>query len=303
MEVMLVKNRLMAIMCIIMIVLFAGTAMAETSYLIPDSNTRQLTKEELWTWDYESLGYILNEIFARHGYNFIPEGQYDIFFRNRPWYSPNEDSNNQRACYSQLNQVEWYNEQLIKEVRTEMRNTKNYNSTGKSVWDIDFADTKEFGEFKFITLEENQLLPVYSAPTMNSWRGADGKAAVSTNDTIYAAGWESGWLLVMYEINNGAMRIGYIDGNDLHGNVPNSRILDFAYQETTVNRRCTLTDDPIRTNAFIATLMPGTAVIYLTTYTNELSWAYVETTQGGQIMRGFIPSDCIELASDGSINK
>ena len=279
---------------IISCVMVVQFAIAETLYIIPDSNVRQLTEEELWTWDYESLGYILNEIFARHGYNFIPGGQYDIFFQSRPWYAPNEDSNNQRACYSQLNQVEWYNEQLIKNVRANMRNTKNYNTSGKSIWDITFSSTEVFDGFAYVVLGANQLFPVYSAPSEDSWRGANGNAAVSTNDAIYAAGWDSGWLLVMYEINSGgAMRIGYIDGQNIQGNVPDCSILRFAFQETLVDKRCTLTDDPVRTNASIATLMPGSVVYYLMTYTNEQSWAYVETIVDGRTARGYIPLNCI----------
>ena len=55
--------------------LLPACALGERAYLIPDSDTRKLTESELWAWDYESLGYILNEIFARHGYNFIPGGK------------------------------------------------------------------------------------------------------------------------------------------------------------------------------------------------------------------------------------
>ena len=35
-------------------------------YIIPDSDSRLLTEDELWDWQYEALGYIYNEIFARH---------------------------------------------------------------------------------------------------------------------------------------------------------------------------------------------------------------------------------------------
>lgn len=264
-------------------------AMAETQYIIPDSNTRQLTREELWEWDYESLGYILNEIFARHGYNFIPGEKYDIFFQNRPWYTPNEDSDNQRACYSQLNAIEWYNEGLVKTVRTEMREAKNYNTDGKSIWNIDFASTVAFSGFQYVTLDAGQRLAVYSAPSETAWRGANGKAVVSTNSAVYAAGWDSGWLLVMYEINNGGMRVGYVNGSDLRGSAPDLGILRFSYQDAVISQRCTLTDDPVRTSAAITTLMPGDEVSYLMSYSNEQAWAYVETVVDGQPARGFIP--------------
>ncbi|MBQ9307848.1 MAG: YARHG domain-containing protein, partial [Clostridia bacterium] len=42
-----------------------GAAKDWDFYLIPDSDTRVLTKEEIWKWDYESLWYLINEIFAR----------------------------------------------------------------------------------------------------------------------------------------------------------------------------------------------------------------------------------------------
>lgn len=67
--------------------LLPACTLADRAYLIPDSNTRYLTETELWEWDYESLGYILNEIFARNGYNFIPGEKYDYYFRCMPWYT------------------------------------------------------------------------------------------------------------------------------------------------------------------------------------------------------------------------
>ena len=99
----------------------ALAAQKKRAYIIPDSDTRLLTYEELWQWDYESIGYIFNEIFARHGYNFIPGNQYDNYFRTRPWYTPNADPDNSAACYSQLSDVEWQNERLCKDVRAEMK--------------------------------------------------------------------------------------------------------------------------------------------------------------------------------------
>ena len=127
-----VKRFLSLLVCLC---LLPACTLADRAYLIPDSNTRYLTETELWEWDYESLGYILNEIFARHGYNFIPGEKYDYYFRCMPWYTPNADSNNQRACYSQLSDIEWYNEGLVKDVRAAMRALGTKNEDGKSVWD------------------------------------------------------------------------------------------------------------------------------------------------------------------------
>ena len=272
-------------------------ALGEKMYLIQDSDSRKLTKEELWQWDYESLGYILNEIFARHGYNFIPGEKYDYYFRCMPWYTPNADSNNQRACYPKLNSIEWYNEGLVKEVRNEMRATKNYNKKGKSVWDTFSTGFDVLQGFDYVELKTNQTLPVYSAPSTNAWRGANGKAAVSTNGAIYADGNESGWLLVMYETNNGAVRVGYVNRASIKGKVTgdtwNSQ-LAFAYLPATVQDRVSLTDDPATVSTSLLTLQAGDTVTYLTTYFNRRGWDYIETTLNGQTVRGFIPAGSLD---------
>lgn len=275
--------------------LAAGIALADVEYIIPDSSTRELTWEELWTWDYESLGYIFNEIFARHGYNFIPGEAFDDFFRDRPWYTPNADPDNQRACYSQLSNLEWDNVDRVKEVREVMRLTQNYNTSGKSIWDMKFSSVTDFAGFTYVSMQPNQKLAVYSAPSTDSWRGASGNAALSTNGSVYAAGWDRGWLMVMYEINQGAKRVGYINGSDLRGPFPDLGILQFAYKSATVDRLCTLTDDPALTGAMMTTLMPGTVVSYLMTYDDDVSWAYIETLLDGKIARGFVPADCITV--------
>lgn len=288
-------KRLILCFTLILCLVLPCAAMAERAYLIPDSNTRQLTETELWEWDYESLGYIMNEIFARHGYNFIPGEKYDYYFRCMPWYTPNADPDNQRACYSQLNNVEWYNEALVKKVRAQMRESGNYNTGGKSVWDYFSTGFDTLQGFDYVALQSGQQLAVYSAPNKASWRGSDGKAAVSTNGNVFAAGWESGWLLVMYETNYSSVRVGYVDGSTIRGSVPVNRMLFFEYQNATVTRRCTLTDDPARTNSAMTILAQGAQVTYLTTFFNNSSWAYIETVVDGQIARGFIPSNCLQV--------
>ena len=291
----LFRRALSLLLCLI---LLPCAAMGERAYLIPDSNTRYLTRDELWTWDYESLGYVLNEIFARHGYNFIPGQKYDYYFRCMPWYTPNADSDNSRACYSQLTSLEWANERLVKDVRAEMRAMGTKNEGGQSVWDYFSAGFDTLQGFDYISVKANQKWPVYSAPDKSSWRGANGKAMLSTNGHVFAAGWESGWLLVMYETNNGSVRVGYVSSADMKRAPDTNRMLSFDYSSATVTASCTLTDDPARAYASIATLRPGATVTYLTTFFNRSAWAYVETSVGGQPVRGFIPAGCLSTASD-----
>lgn len=258
------------------------------AYIIPDSDTRLLTYEELWQWDYESIGYIFNEIFARHGYNFIPGNQYDNYFRTRPWYTPNADPDNSAACYSQLSDVEWQNERLCKDVRAEMRSLGTSNPEGMHFMDyVESGYMDVLSGFELIQLEPGQKLAVYSAPSENSWRGAGGKAKVSTNGSVYAAGWVNGWLLMMYETNSGAVRVGYI--HNIKGAV-DADMLFLMGSPRTVLKDCTLTDDPATNSTSIRRFSAGEQITYLTGFQNGMgSWAYVESTVDGTLVRGFVP--------------
>lgn len=256
-------------------------------YIIPDSDSRSLTEEELWSWDYESIGYIFNEIFARHGYCFEAGGKYDNYFRSRPWYTPNANPDNSRACYPQLNAVEWSNEKLCKEVRASMRALHTSNRQGKHY--LDYVTTDAFdvlSGFRYTNLKAGQKLAVYSAPSAQSWRGAGGKASVSTNGSVYVAGWESGWLLLMYETNHGAVRVGYVQ--KVKGKVDAPR-LQFLYAKRSLLEEADLTDDPATESSVICRLRAGDVITYLTSFQNHRDWAYVETMCDGRKVRGFLP--------------
>lgn len=274
------------------LLMMTGGALADRMYVLPESDSRKLTWEEIDEWDYESLGYAFNEIFARHGYNFNPGEDYDNYFRTMPWYTPNRDSRNQVACYPKLSSVEWYNVDLIKQVRA----AKKGNDYGRSIWDSFSTGFDTLQGFEYVRLRGNQTLDVYSAPSTKSWRGANGKASVSTNGAVYAAGWDGDWLLIMYETNNGSVRVGYVNGNRVRGGVPVETSLHFDHDPATVVESCTLTDDPARTGTAIASLSSGTQVTYLTRFYNDSAWDYVEVTVNGQTARGFIRAGSLSVS-------
>lgn len=276
---------------ILVLLMLPAAVLAERMYVLPDSNKRLLTWEEVAEWDYESLGYAFNEIFARHGYDFEPGGEYEYYFQTKPWYQPNGTYKNQRDCYSQLTRVEWDNYELIKEVRA----AKKENDWGRSIWDDFSTGFDTLQGFQYIELRSGQSLPVYSAPSASAWRGANGKASVSTNGAIYAAGWESGWLLLMYETNNGSVRVGYVNSKNIRGGVPMDDYLTFAYAPAAVTERCTLTDDPARTGTAITTLQPGARVTWLTRFYNNAAWDYVEVTVNGKTARGFLRAGSLDI--------
>ena len=56
-------------------------------YFIPDSDSRVLTKNDLKGFTKEELGFVRNEIFARHGYVFSSE-KYNDYFGAKSWYTP-----------------------------------------------------------------------------------------------------------------------------------------------------------------------------------------------------------------------
>lgn len=273
------------------LLLTAGAALADRMYVLPESDTRKLTWEEIDEWDYESLGYAFNEIFARHGYNFKPGEDYDNYFRTMPWYTPNADARNQVACYPKLSSVEWYNVDLIKSVRAAKKNS----DYGRSIWDSFSTGFATLQGFDYIRLRSGQKLAVYSAPSSKAWRGADGEAVVSTNGAIYAAGWDGDWLLIMYERNNGAVRVGYVNGSRVRGGVPMETSLHFDHDPAVVTSACTLTDDPATASSAITTLQAGTQVTYLTRFYNQSAWDYVETQVGGKVVRGFIRAGSLRV--------
>ncbi len=294
------KNGLLRIITVLLIISLAlpAVSLAEKNwkYIVPDSDTRYLTYDELWGWDYESLGYIFNEIFARHGYNFEIGGKYYNYFMSRPWYTPNANPDNSAACYPHLSAVEWANEKLCKTVRAEMRAAGTRNQNGKHYLDyVENGYIDVLSGFKNMPLTSGQKLPVYSAPSESSWRGANGKAAVSTNGSVYVAGRENGWVLLMYETNSGSVRVGYSKNVKGAKNVPELR---FEYRPMVCVESFALTDDPVNYSTNIRLVEAGETVTYLTSFQNSSEYVYVETTVGGKTVRGFLPINALELSED-----
>lgn len=280
----------------------APEAQADTLYLIPDSNTRRLTEEELWQWDRESLSYIFNEIFARHGYVFKRGGKYDLWFRAMPWYQPNASADNQKYALPKVTKLEWENYDLIKKVAKDMDAAKVKTHDAKKKCYSQFTPPGDWTltGFSYLKLKAGQKLAVYSAPGKKAWRGNGGKASVSTNGAVWAAGWDNGWLLIFYETNNGSIRVGYVEGSAIKGSTGEKAPLYFARQPARVIKACRLTDDPLKSNSRMADLSKGAQVTYLTTCVNGQGqlWDYVETEIGGQQARGFVPAGCLDYAAD-----
>lgn len=283
-------------LCLALVILLGCSAQASNFYLIEDSDTRLLTRSELWEWQYDALGYVFNEIFARHGYHFEPGGKYESYFKAQDWYEENETYETNQEIYQNLmTSIDWQNEHLCKEVRAEMRELGTKNEKGKGLPPVWYEPEIEgaFSNFKEISIGLGKKLRVYSGPDESYYRGANGKASASTNGKVYACGWEDGWLMVMYWTNGGSIRVGYAPSKDVDAYV-DLPSLNFVYEDAQIIKRCTLTDDPVMTNQKLVTLQKGTTVTYLGEFINRDRWAYVETEADGKPVRGFVRADCVD---------
>lgn len=92
----------------------ASEEISDSEYIIPDSDTRELTWGELESYTKEELRLARNEIFARHGMIFNIE-DLDNYFATKSWYVPTVSYTN---FYDEveMNAVEESNIRLIKEV-------------------------------------------------------------------------------------------------------------------------------------------------------------------------------------------
>ena len=279
-------------------------ALADHQYLL-DSDTRLISESELWAWDRESLSFMFNEIFARHGYPFEAGGKFYNWFNAQPWYQAVRIVTKEQAV-AKATDLEWKNYYTIKSVISQMDAVgwpyRAAAGSGLKSWrNLTPPDASlKLTGFTYLTLSANQKLDVYSAPSASSWRGANGKAMVNTNGAVWGAGWENGWLLVFYETNNGSVRVGYVNGAKISGRVSLNDQLYFDRSSCRLSASAALTDDPLRTMTTIANLRAGDTVTYLTTVTNQNGWSfdYIETTVSGKLARGFIPTGCLDVPYD-----
>ena len=277
-------------------------AASESMYVIPDSNSRRLTWDELWNgYQYDTLLFAFNEIYARHGYKFETGSRCYNWFTQMPWYKPNQNENSKdhHATYSQCSEIENYNVDLIKAVRKEMRNQKWYNPKGKGLPTPPSEVVNRPRGFDFVNLQSGQKYAVYTAPSTAAYRANNGKAAVSTNGPVYALGQDHGWMLMLYEANAaGQYRVGYVEISKIKGKKPALDYLSWDNSVCEVTDSTTLTDDPAWTGQTLATLPAGARVTYLTTMYNTDAWDYVETTIDGKQARGFVKSGTLSISGE-----
>ena len=90
-----------------------------SAYILPDSNSRLYTREELSGLDDNTLQLAINEIYARHGRKFNTESM-QAYFDGKSWYSGTVDPevfDGNEAAY--FNEYEIKNRELLSSIRAE----------------------------------------------------------------------------------------------------------------------------------------------------------------------------------------
>ncbi len=167
------------------------------------------------------------------------------------------------------------------------------------------ADSPFIWAQETVDLGIDKRAPVYSYPSEEGWRAANGKAAVSFKEPFTALAWtENGeWLLIDYEIGeknalgNRQHRIGYIRWMDLPPGVkPRVGSERLVRAPMALARDGTLCDDLNGLMKPTARLTAGETVTVLG-YVNN-GWAYVETEIDGKPARSFLPMAVLEAPAE-----
>ena len=128
---------------------------------------------------------------------------------------------------------------------------------------------------------KGKTLPVYSAPDKNSYRAANGKAAVSLKGEVDILAVQDGWTLIQYEVSNRTSRIGWVETVIGEGGEN-----QFAATPLVSAADTFLTDDPFVSQFEQVQIPKGTELTGLA-QCGEF-YAYVEY-RADKLCRGFVP--------------
>lgn len=87
----------------------AAAASADNDYIF-NSNKEIITTAYLDTLSKDQIRLVLNEMYARHGYNFTKE-PYLSYFASKPWYIPMYETSEETELY--FNEIEMQNKIII----------------------------------------------------------------------------------------------------------------------------------------------------------------------------------------------
>ena len=298
------KCIIIALCCLSMLTSTCASACG-TYVLIYDSDERLLFEEEVRGYHYDTLGYAMNEILARHGYHFKQDGEYQRHFKSIDYlyahstgfgYKEAPQAISNEEIIAGLSDIEYENLQLIKKIRTEKRTASDesgyYADWGCSEYPYELY-FNTVGNTTHADLPINLKIPVYSGPGEQYLRGANNRAMVSTNEAVMAYGFDGDWLMISFLVNpeTKQTRVGYIHKDEFRRelNCPECRealisgMDDFASCDSfffekpmsflnapkVLNADTVLTDDPAGARTPLANLKIGDKVTLLMTFPED----------------------------------
>ena len=149
-----------------------------------------------------------------------------------------------------------------------------------------------------VKLKPHRVWAVYTGPGPDYAAADSGKAQVSTEDWVQVLGGEDwGRILVQYAVSGRQLRIGWIDAEalaeeDYTHDVCFAPGEQYLWRPCHLNRACSLTDDPLLSQAPAADLPALTKASYLCRMGD---WAMIDVEAGKGRMRGFVPMDSVTM--------
>ncbi|MBR4705742.1 hypothetical protein JNO48_04695 [Clostridiales bacterium] len=158
-------------------------------------------------------------------------------------------------------------------------------SNGTQIVHVPFVDVPIL-ETHRTSFPKDKRYAVYSGPSEDYVRAANGKAAVSTNDAIQAFASENGWIMIQYAIDHDHHRIGWIKEN-ANRFAPSISELPPCSQSATLKAGSVITDDPLFSQSPLMSFDMELNV-YVLGQIND--WIYIES-DSGDLVRGFVHKD------------
>lgn len=302
------KKYAILILALLMLCASCAASACGTFILIHDSDTRLLFEEEVHSYSIDTLGYVLCEIVARHGYHFEPDGKYAEHFSGIGYLDPCDsgfpyeeapDEVSNEEIIANLSDIERRNIDLILRVMTEKIESNDisgyYESwlceEGEYFWNV----FREIDEGDIVHFPRGLNLPVYSGPGEHYLRMDGGLASVNTGKTIYGYGFDGDWLLIAYYDDQMAnkTRVGYVHEDTFKRDLNPAECrpgeldeydnpfcdthvfffdqLEFGNETLTLPAGVTLTDDPLGMRTPLVRLSAGDTVTVLFTYPPKLT--------------------------------
>lgn len=230
-------------------------------------------------YDFDKDEYILREAYfvtadPMYDNNYIPDDKGMLFWSGGP-----------DRTFLPIGDAMWLNDGItleefnIAQTPRSIAEIRNLNRTAQALA-LEGPEWVVRNQWKGVKGAGN--LAVYSAPDERSWRAAEGKASVSLGGDVEVIGTADGWSLIQYEVSPRTSRIGWVKEE-----LAKNETIAFAEVPLVTQADTFLTDDPFVSQYRHMEIPKGTELTGLTRAGEY--YAYVETTNNGQLIRGFVP--------------